>query len=198
MIYLRIIKRICDIVISALLILLTFPLFLLIALSLAVAQSNVFFLQKRPGQHGKIFTVFKFRTMSEKRDSNGNLLSDEERITSIGRVLRKTNLDELPQLFNVFLGNMSIVGPRPFLQEYLGLYSAEQAKRHDVKPGITGWAQINGGNNICWEQKLRYDLEYVEKASFAFDLKIILITFSKIVTLKGFDTGTFIPEKFKG
>jgi undecaprenyl phosphate N,N'-diacetylbacillosamine 1-phosphate transferase len=198
MVYLKFIKRILDIFLSLSFIVLTLPILLLIILVLAISQKKIFFLQKRPGFQGQLFTVFKFRTMNEEKDQNGDLLREEERITTFGRFLRKTNLDELPQLFNVLLGSMSIVGPRPFLKEYLNLYSSEQAKRHFVKPGITGWAQINGGNNISWQQKLYYDLEYVEQVNFAFDLKIILITFSKIVTLKGFNTGTFIPEKFKG
>ena len=123
---------------------------------------------------------------------------EQQRITAAGRLLRKTNLDELPQLFNVLSGSMTLVGPRPFLMEYLPKYNSIQKRRHEVKPGLTGWAQINGGNNISWERKLDYDIEYVKRISLRFDLKILLTTFFKIITFKGFDTGEIIPEKFNG
>jgi undecaprenyl phosphate N,N'-diacetylbacillosamine 1-phosphate transferase len=196
--YVKYFKRIFDILIGLFLVIVTFPLFLVIVVALFLFQGNVFFLQKRPGLHGQLFTVFKFRTMIDQKDKTGELLRDEQRITTIGKFLRRTNLDELPQLYNVLLGSMSLIGPRPFLSEYLELYSQDQIKRHYVRPGITGWAQVNGGNNISWKEKINFDLEYIEKVSFGFDLKILLITAAKILTLKGFDTGTFIPEKFKG
>jgi undecaprenyl phosphate N,N'-diacetylbacillosamine 1-phosphate transferase len=196
--YVKYFKRVIDIIISMFLVVMTLPLFIALVVVLSIYQDKVFFFQQRPGKNGKMFTVYKFRTMNEKKDEKGQMLGDEERITSVGKFLRKTNLDEVPQLFNVLFGSMSLIGPRPFLSEYLDLYSANQNRRHLVKPGITGWAQINGGNNITWNQKINYDLEYVEKVSFGFDLKILLLTIIKIVSLKGFDTGTFIPEKFKG
>ena len=148
------------------------------------AQGNVFFLQKRPGVGGKIFTIIKLKTMNDKKDSNGKLLPDKERLTTIGKWIRKTSIDELPQLINVLKGEMSIVGPRPLLPEYLHLYSDFQNRRHEVKPGITGWAQINGRNGIDWETNFKYDVWYVDYQSFYIDCKIILKTITKVIHSK--------------
>lgn len=193
--YIKFGKRLCDFFLSLFLIAATIPLFLCISMLLFFIEEKVFFFQKRPGKDGRLFTVYKFKTM---RDKSSQYVTEDSRITPLGKVLRKTNLDELPQLFNVLFGSMSLVGPRPFLAEYLSLYNTEQKKRHAVKPGITGLAQINGGNNISWNEKLRYDLEYVERISLEFDIKILLITFYRIITLQGFGTGNFIPTKFEG
>lgn len=194
--YSQFLKRIMDLSLSIPLIAFTLPVFLSIAIFLFITQRKVFFFQKRPGLNGELFTVFKFKTMKDSPE--GGQISEEKRITTAGKFLRKTNLDELPQLFNVLLGSMSLVGPRPFLTEYLTLYNEVQKKRHLVKPGITGWAQINGGNNIPWNKKLNFDLEYTRKLSLGFDIKILIITLFRILTLRGFDTGNFIPQKFTG
>jgi len=181
-----ILKRITDILGSSFGILLVSPLlafiYSLIRLKLG---SPALFKQNRPGLHGDIFTFYKFRTMTDKRDSNGELLPDKDRITPLGNFLRKTSLDELPSLFNVLIGDMSIVGPRPLLMEYLNRYSQEQARRHEVKPGITGWAQINGRNAISWEEKFRLDVWYVDNKSLLLDLRIILITIFKVLKQEG-------------
>ena len=147
--------------------------------------SPVLFRQVRPGHHGKPFVLYKFRTMSDDRDENGNLLPDAARLTSLGRFLRSTSVDELPALFNVLKGDMSIVGPRPLLMQYLDRYTPEQARRHEVKPGITGWAQVNGRNAISWEEKFRLDVWYVDNWSLALDLRIILMTVLKVVQREG-------------
>ena len=179
-------KRLVDIGCSIILLLTISPIlfFLFIIVRLLIGHP-VIFKQKRPGYKGKIFTFFKFRTMTTKRDSNGKLHPDKVRITPIGAFLRKTSLDELPSLFNVLIGDMSLVGPRPLLVEYLGLYSPEQAHRHDVKPGITGWAQVNGRNAISWEEKFELDVWYVDNISFILDLRILLITFKKVFKSEG-------------
>ena len=186
--------------IGALLLLILFsPIWIvLLIIQLFATKGNVFFFQQRPGLHAKPFVLIKFRNMNEKKDPNGILLPEQDRITPMGKFLRKTNLDELPQLINVLKGEMSMVGPRPLLMDYLNLYNEKQHKRHLVKPGLTGWAQINGGNDLPWEKKFEYDLDYVERLSFYFDLKIIAITIWKIITLKGFNTGKIIIGKFKG
>ncbi len=143
--------------------------------------SPVIFKQQRPGLNGKIFTMYKFRSMTDAKDKNGNLLSDAERLPRFGKILRATSLDEIPEFINVLKGDMSLIGPRPLLVEYLERYSAEQRKRHDVRPGITGWAQVNGRNAISWEEKFKYDVEYVNKLSFPLDMKIIFLTIKKII-----------------
>lgn len=159
----------------------------------------VVFAQRRPGLHGKIFTIYKFRTMTDEKDPQGNLLPDSERLKGIGRFIRSHSLDELPQLLNVLKGEMSFIGPRPLLPEYLPLYTPQQARRHDVKPGITGWAQINGRNAISWEEKFRYDVEYVDNISFALDFKIFYRTFAKVFIKEGISqAGEATMEKFKG
>jgi len=159
----------------------------------------ILFRQKRPGLNGEIFSIFKFRTMTTKKDVNGELLPDEKRLVGIGRIIRSTSLDELPQLINVLKGDMSFVGPRPLLIEYLDLYNDEQKKRHNVLPGITGWAQINGRNTISWEQKFEYDVWYVEHQSFWLDLKILWMTFSKVFKQSDIHSASSVSmEKFRG
>ncbi|MEA2086747.1 MAG: sugar transferase, partial [Candidatus Caldatribacteriota bacterium] len=147
--------------------------------------SPVFFTQKRPGLYGRPFTIYKFRTMNEQRDIHGKLLMDSYRLTSFGKILRSTSLDELPELFNVFKGGMSLVGPRPLLMKYLNRYTPEQMRRHDVKPGITGWSQVHGRNAISWDEKFKYDIWYVDNYNLLLDVKIFLITISKIVKREG-------------
>jgi undecaprenyl phosphate N,N'-diacetylbacillosamine 1-phosphate transferase len=159
----------------------------------------ILFRQLRPGYKEKIFGIYKFRTMTNEVDANGELLPDEERLKGIGKFIRTTSLDELPQLFNVLKGEMSFIGPRPLLVEYLSLYNEEQKKRHDVKPGITGWAQVNGRNAISWEQKFEYDLWYVYNQSFLLDLKILWMTFLKVIKRSDISSNTNVTmEKFKG
>ncbi|MGD9655808.1 MAG: sugar transferase [Sulfuricurvum sp.] len=176
------------------------PLILLITLMIALSMGRpVYFAQRRPGLHGKIFTIYKFRTMTDEKDSRGNLLPDSARLKGIGQVIRSLSLDELPQLLNVLKGEMSFIGPRPLLPEYLPLYTSQQARRHDVKPGITGWAQINGRNAISWEEKFQYDIEYVDNISFIFDLKIFFRTLIKVFIREGISqNGEATMEKFKG
>ena len=156
-------------------------------------------MQKRPGKNEEIFKIIKFRTMNDKRDAHGNLLPDEERLTSIGKLVRKTSLDEIPQLINVLLGNMSLIGPRPLLPEYLPLYNDFQKKRHLIKPGITGWAQINGRNAVDWEKKFMFDVWYVENMSFLLDLQIMFLTLKKVLKLEGVNReGEATNIAFKG
>ena len=162
-------------------------------------KGNIFFKQKRPGKHEKIFIVLKFKTMNDKKDNKGNLLPDKERLHKLGLLLRKTSLDELPQLFNVLKGDMSFVGPRPLLVEYLPLYTEKQRLRHSIKPGITGWAQINGRNAISWEDKFNHDIWYVKHKSFVLDIKILFLTFFRIVQAKDVNKkNTATTTKFKG
>ncbi|KXX68568.1 sugar transferase [Flammeovirga sp. SJP92] len=198
--YRKVIKRIIDIIISLIGFIFLFPLFLLVLVFLFIANRGTpFFIQQRPGYKGKVFNIIKFKTMSDKRDLNGHLLPDQERLTKIGEVVRKTSLDEIPQLINVIKGDMSLIGPRPLLEEYLPLYSKEQARRHDIKPGITGWAQVNGRNAISWKQKFEYDVWYVDNCSFKLDLKVILITIKKVFGAKDISSTTSVTmEKFKG
>lgn len=162
-------------------------------------NGKVWFIQPRPGLQEKIFYVIKFKTMIDAFDHEGNVLPDEQRLTGFGKFIRKTSLDEFPQLVNVLKGDMSIVGPRPLLQEYLPLYSVEQKKRHDVRPGITGWAQINGRNAISWQQKFEYDVWYVRNISFRLDLKILFLTLLKVFKAEGITSSTSVTtEKFRG
>ncbi len=176
------------------------PIILLLIILLFIAnKGNVFFIQERPGKNEKIFSLMKFKTMNDKKDINGNLLPDIERLTKIGAFVRKTSLDELPQLINVLKGDMSLIGPRPLLVEYLPLYNAEQKKRHNVKPGITGWAQVNGRNSLSWENKFNFDIWYINNVSFQLDIKIFLITILKIFKRDGITSETHATmEKFKG
>ena len=176
------------------------PIFLMVTFGLFIANnSKPFFFQKRPGKGEKIYKIIKFKTMTDKKDAQGALLPDTERLTTIGKFVRKTSLDELPQLINVLKGNMSLVGPRPLLPEYLPLYNSEQKKRHNVKPGITGWAQVNGRNTISWEQKFEYDVWYVKHISFWLDLKILFLTIKKVIVSEGISSeGQATTENFKG
>ena len=175
-------KRFFDIVAAVFLLILASPIVLAVAAAIRFSMgSPVLLRQVRPGRYGRPFAFYKFRTMREERDSKGQLLPDSERITPLGRWLRKTSLDELPQLFNVLQGDMSLVGPRPLLIEYLPLYSTEQMRRHDVRPGITGWAQINGRNAVDWPERLQLDVWYVENQSFWLDLRILMVTVRKLL-----------------
>jgi lipopolysaccharide/colanic/teichoic acid biosynthesis glycosyltransferase len=198
--YRKFCKRFLDLITSLVLILLLSPFFLLITLFLALANGgNPFFVQPRPGKHGRIFKVIKFKTMNDKKDKEGNLLPDAERLTPVGKAIRKTSLDEMPQLINVLKGEMSFIGPRPLLVEYLPLYSKEQARRHEVRPGITGWAQVNGRNAITWEQKFNFDVYYVDNLSCALDLKIIFMTITKAFKGEGISQdGHVTMERFQG
>ena len=176
------------------------PIFIVTTIALAIANNGKpFFVQQRPGKNERLFRIIKFKTMNDKKDKEGNLLPDEKRLTAIGKFVRKTSLDEIPQLINVLKGNMSFVGPRPLLPEYLPLYNAEQQKRHQVKPGITGWAQVNGRNTLSWQGKFEKDVEYVRKQSFVFDLKILWITLKKVLKSEGINQGgQATAEKFEG
>jgi lipopolysaccharide/colanic/teichoic acid biosynthesis glycosyltransferase len=180
------IKLIGDRLMAALLLLLFSPILLVVAILVRIRMgSPIVFTQARPGKHGKIFTVYKFRTMTSDCDAQGNLLSDEERLIPLGQFFRKASLDELPQLWNVLMGDMSFVGPRPLLVRYLELYNSEQARRHHVQPGITGWAQVNGRNALTWDQKFALDLWYVDHWSLWLDLKILLLTVKKVFRQEG-------------
>lgn len=198
--YKNVLKPLFDFLGALLLIVLFLPIILVVAICVRVfLGSPIVFAQARPGLYGKIFTVYKFRTMTDKKDENGNLLPDDVRLTKFGKFLRSTSLDELPQLFNVLKGDMSFIGPRPLLVEYLPLYNAEQAKRHNVRPGITGLAQINGRNAISWEQKFALDVEYVNNQSFMLDAKIFIKTFLKVIKRDGVSSNSHVTmEKFKG
>lgn len=193
-------KPLLDFVLSLLGIIVTSPIFLIVFIALLFAnRGKVFFLQNRPGKNEEIFKIIKFRTMNDKRDAQGDLLPDEERLTSIGKLVRKTSLDEIPQLINVLLGNMSLIGPRPLLPEYLPLYNDFQKKRHLIKPGITGWAQINGRNGVEWEKKFQFDVWYVENLSFLLDLQIMFLTLKKVLKLEGVNReGEATNIAFKG
>ena len=200
MIYKRIIKPILDFCFAFILLSFLMPV-LLILLFLLILQNNgsPFFSQTRPGKHGKLFTIYKLKTMRDTRSNSGGLLPDKQRTTPIGSIIRKLSLDELPQLWNILKGNMSFVGPRPLLPEYLPLYSKEQEKRHEVKPGITGWAQVNGRNTISWKQKFEYDLWYIQHQSFTLDIKILRMTLTKILMTKDVNaTGQITMEPFNG
>lgn len=193
-------KPLSDFVLSLLGIIVTSPIFLIVFVALLLAnKGKVFFLQNRPGKNEEIFKIIKFRTMNDNRDAHGNLLPDEERLTTIGKLVRKTSLDEIPQLINVLLGNMSLIGPRPLLPEYLPLYNDFQKKRHLIKPGITGWAQINGRNAVDWEKKFMFDVWYVENLSFLLDLQIMFLTLKKVLKLEGVNReGEATNIAFKG
>jgi undecaprenyl phosphate N,N'-diacetylbacillosamine 1-phosphate transferase len=174
-------------------------LLVIFVLRIAHGKGGVFFTQQRPGKNEVIFNLLKFKTMSDQRDASGNLLPDAERLTVIGKFIRKTSLDELPQLWNVLKGDMSLVGPRPLLIEYLNLYDDTQKRRHEVRPGITGWAQVNGRNTLSWEQKFKYDVWYVEHCSFLLDMKILWLTFEKVFKREGINASDNITmSKFQG
>ncbi|MCY7901052.1 sugar transferase [Bacillus inaquosorum] len=195
-----ILKRLFDLTVAILLLCCTSVIILLtIAVVRLKIGSPVFFKQVRPGLHGKPFTLYKFRTMTDERDSEGNLLPDEVRLTKTGRLIRKLSIDELPQLLNVLKGDLSLVGPRPLLMDYLPLYTEKQARRHEVKPGITGWAQINGRNAISWEKKFEFDVWYVDNRSFFLDLKILCLTVRKVLVSEGIQqTNHVTAERFTG
>jgi len=199
-VYIKFIKPAADRFFALFLLVVISPLLLGIIVMLGFSnKGNIFFKQKRPGKHEKIFIVLKFKTMNDKKDNKGNLLPDKERLHKLGLLLRKTSLDELPQLFNVLKGDMSFVGPRPLLVEYLPLYTEKQRLRHSIKPGITGWAQINGRNAISWEDKFNHDIWYVKHKSFVLDIKILFLTFFRIVQAKDVNKkNTATTTKFKG
>lgn len=200
MIYRKFGKRFLDITVSSLLLVLLFPLFFILwCISRINLGKPVLFRQERPGRYGKVFMMYKFRSMANTRDKDGNLLPDEARITRYGNFLRKTSLDELPELLNVLSGKMSLIGPRPLLVRYLPLYTSEQARRHEVLPGITGWAQINGRNSISWEDKFCLDVWYVDHLSFLLDLKILWLTLRKVLIREGISAeGNVTMPEFKG
>jgi undecaprenyl phosphate N,N'-diacetylbacillosamine 1-phosphate transferase len=199
-VYKSIIKPLFDKLAACMVLLVFSPFLLLVILLLSVVnKGNVWFTQLRPGRNEKIFRIFKFKTMTDERDHQGNLLPDEKRLRGVGKFIRATSLDELPQLFNVLRGDMSIVGPRPLLIEYLPLYNEEQKKRHLVKPGITGWAQVNGRNAISWKARFEYDGWYVDHQSFWLDLKILFLTVRKVLKAEGINNETSATmEKFRG
>lgn len=199
-IYTRFIKRPMDFILSLIAIIVLSPVFLIVALLVRTKLgSPVIFKQKRPGLNEKIFTMYKFRTMTDERDEQGELLPDSVRLTKFGKFLRSTSLDELPELFNILKGDMSIVGPRPLLVQYLPLYSEHQKRRHEVRPGLSGWAQVNGRNAISWEDKFNLDVEYVDSISFIIDWKIIFLTVKKVFVREGINSDTAATmETFKG
>ena len=192
-------KRLIDVTAAVLVLIFFSPLFIGVYLLLMLSQNSAFFTQDRPGKNGKIFKLVKFKTMSDKRDAQGNLLPDAERLTKVGKWVRSTSLDELPQLINVLKGDMSLIGPRPLLIKYLPLYSETQKRRHEVKPGITGWAQVNGRNAISWNKKFEYDVWYVDHLSFLLDCKIVWRTIKKVIIREGISSDTSVTmESFKG
>jgi len=194
-------KRFFDFLMASIGFIILSPLFILLIILLYFANqgAGVFFIHDRPGKNEKIFRVIKFKTMTDEKDKDGNLLSDVKRLTKVGRFVRKLSLDEIPQLINVLKGDMSIVGPRPLLVQYLPLYNEQQARRHEVRPGITGWAQVNGRNAISWEQKFKYDVWYVDNISFILDIKIIFMTFLKVFKSEGINQEEEVTmEFFKG
>lgn len=199
--YRSFLKRLIDFSLVFCALVICFPVLFIITLWLHFANkgAGVFFLQNRPGRDGKIFKVIKFKTMTDERDSKGNLLPDEQRLTKVGKFVRSTSIDELPQLINVLKGDMALIGPRPLLPQYLPLYSKEQARRHEVRPGITGWAQVNGRNAISWTKKFELDVWYVDHCSFLLDLKIFLLTIKKVFVREGINSDTSVTmESFTG
>lgn len=194
-------KRVIDFILSLLTLAILCPILLVITIWLHFANkgAGAFFLQERPGKNGKIFKVVKFKTMTDERDAEGNLLPDADRLTNVGRFVRSTSIDELPQLINVVKGDMALIGPRPLLSQYLPLYSEEQARRHEVRPGITGWAQCHGRNAISWTEKFKLDVWYVDHCSFLTDLKVIGITIKKVLVRDGISQeGNATMEAFNG
>lgn len=193
-------KPLIDFLISFIGIIILSPLLIIVSILLALAnKGNPFFFQKRPGKDEKIFNIVKFRTMTNERYPNGDLLPDADRLTGIGKFVRKTSLDEIPQLINVLIGHMSLIGPRPLLPQYLPIYNERQKKRHDVRPGITGWAQVNGRNAISWKQKLEYDAWYVENLSAGLDLRILIKTIKKVILSEDINTANMATtEPFNG
>ena len=198
--YKNFIKPVIDFVLALVGFLFLSPVFVLVMIGLFFANDGKpFFFQLRPGKNGKIFKIIKFKTMTDKKDENGNHLPDADRLTKIGSFVRKTSLDEIPQLLNVIKGDMSLVGPRPLLPKYLELYNDFQRRRNEVKPGITGWAQVNGRNSISWEKKFEYDVWYVDNVSFLLDIKILIMTVLKVVKSEGInEQGQATSNEFKG
>ena len=199
--YRKYLKRWLDFVIVFCVLAVIWPILLLVTLWLHFANkgAGAFFTQERPGRNGKIFKVIKFKTMTDERDADGNLLPDAERLTPVGRFVRSTSIDELPQLINVLKGDMALIGPRPLLVKYLPLYSKEQARRHEVRPGITGWAQCHGRNSISWTEKFKLDAWYVDHCSFLLDLKIVFLTIKKVLVREGISQeGQATMEPFNG
>lgn len=193
-------KRFIDFIVSLIGLIILSPVLLLLTIILTFQnRGSAFFFQPRPGKNEEIFKVIKFKTMNDSKDSQGKLLPDAQRLTPIGRFIRKTSFDELPQLINVLKGDMSLIGPRPLLIQYIPLYTVEQKRRHEVRPGITGWAQVNGRNAITWQQKFEYDVWYVDNLSFRLDIKILFLTFRKVFISEGINQeGQATAEAFKG
>lgn len=199
--YAHFLKRLIDFTIVFMVLLIIWPILLLITIWLHFANkgAGAFFTQERPGKDGKIFKVIKYKTMTDERDAQGNLLPDADRLTKVGKFVRSTSIDELPQLINVLKGDMALIGPRPLLPQYLPLYSKEQVRRHEVRPGITGWAQVNGRNAISWTKKFELDVWYVDHCSFVLDLKIIFLTIKKVFIREGISQeGQATIEPFNG
>lgn len=200
-IYRDCIKRVLGFCIALVALICLSPLLLVVTVWLHFANkgAGAFFFQERPGKDGKIFKIIKFKTMTDERDSNGKLLPDAQRLTRVGRFVRSTSIDELPQLFNVLVGDMAIIGPRPLLVQYMPLYSPEQARRHDVRPGITGWAQCHGRNSLSWQEKFKLDVWYVDHCSFLTDIKVIITTIKKVIVRDGISqNGQATMETFNG
>jgi lipopolysaccharide/colanic/teichoic acid biosynthesis glycosyltransferase len=199
-VYRNFLKRFLDLIVSVVAFSLLFPLFIIVTALLYIAnQGKPFFVQPRPGKNGRIFRLVKFKTMNDKKDAAGNLLPDADRLTAVGSFIRKTSLDEIPQLINVIKGEMSLIGPRPLLVEYLPLYNSTQKRRHEVRPGITGWAQVNGRNAIGWKEKFELDVWYVDNMSFLLDCKIIIFTLMKVIKSEGVSQqGHVTMTKFEG
>lgn len=198
--YTKVLKRLLDLIIAVLAFVIIVPGFIILVVLLIVANhESPFFIQRRAGRNGVPFKLIKFKTMIDRVDADGNLLPDGDRLTPLGRFIRRTSLDELPQLLNVMKGDMSLIGPRPLLMDYLSLYSPEQSRRHEVRPGITGWAQVNGRNEISWRQKFEYDVWYVDHVSFMLDLRIFFITLVKVFKAEGISgAGVVTAERFTG
>lgn len=198
--YANFFKPMLDFILAFLILIILSPVLLVVCIGLCIVnKGKPFFLQPRPGKNERIFQIIKFKTMNDQKDENGNLLSDAERLTAIGSFVRKTSLDEIPQLMNVLKGDMSLIGPRPLLVQYLPLYDEVQKRRHKVRPGITGWAQVNGRNTISWQQKFEYDVWYVDHLSFGLDLKILKWTLKKVLVREGISQeGKATMEVFKG
>ena len=198
-IYSSLLKRVFDVFFALFILTLMSPLLFILLLFIILIDGDPIFIQKRVGKRSRIFYLYKFKTMSDKKDIKGRLLPDDQRITSFGKLLRLSSLDEIPQLINVIKGDMSLIGPRPLLVEYLPLYTKEQARRHEMRPGITGWAQVNGRNAISWQQKFEYDVWYVDNISFLLDMKIIFLTLKKVIKRSDINSATSATmEKFKG
>lgn len=198
--YLKIVKPILDFLLAVIGFIILLPVFLLVTVLLFFAnEGKPFFIQRRPGKNCKVFSIIKFKTMNDKKDATGKLLHDSERLTAVGKFVRKTSLDEIPQLLNVIKGDMSLIGPRPLLTDYVHLYNAFQNRRHEMKPGITGWAQVNGRNAISWDKRFELDVYYVDHVSFALDLKILFLTAKKVVISEGINAENAATiEPFEG